>query len=113
MAADVEDEEWYAAFMDGHVSDASVASAEDAKEDQDLSVLEELMMDLSVADPPSEGVTPAPDIDPMGQGPSMLAEMPLGLSEETYGQLADAILASPGPSPRLLQKSAWGFCSRE
>ena len=97
LAADVEDEEWYAAFMDGHVSDASVASEEDAKVDQELSVLEELMMDMSVADPLSEEITPTPDIDPMGQGPSMLAEMPLGLSEETYGQLADAILADPNP----------------
>ena len=32
MAADVDNDEWYAAFMDGHISDASVASDGDGKE---------------------------------------------------------------------------------
>ena len=40
MAADVEDDEWYAAFMDGYVSDASVASDGGEKEDQEMSILE-------------------------------------------------------------------------
>ena len=53
---------------------------------------------LEVYSPPE---APQKDIDPMGKGPSMLAEMPLGLSEETYGQLADAILAPGAHTGRL------------
>ena len=50
LAADVEDEEWCAAFEDQCISDASVDS-EGPEAEAHVSVLEELMSDLSLLDP--------------------------------------------------------------